>query len=205
MTDTKKLALTKWRIKTKKATHYFELRKKAKTRSGFAPVDFDVKFNLRRTTQSTPLIYQLEVQVKKLTSNTIGATKPQLRDQCYEINVSNVKLHYFSEYGISTNPCNYQTYAGSQPFSEIETRTFSEYISNLDNILAYIAFHSDAQMLLVPYSDSVEHTGNYDDLVSNNFITKSCKDGFKARDFSHQSTSVRQRKKILYFYILLTN
>ncbi|XP_053625728.1 zinc carboxypeptidase-like isoform X2 [Plodia interpunctella] len=71
----------------------------------------------------------------------------------------------WGQYGISTNPCNYQTYAGSQPFSEIETRTFSEYISNLDNILAYIAFHSDAQMLLVPYSDSVEHTGNYDDLI----------------------------------------
>ncbi|XP_013194212.1 zinc carboxypeptidase [Amyelois transitella] len=71
----------------------------------------------------------------------------------------------WGQYGISTDPCNYQLYAGSQPFSEVETRTLSKYIAELDNIVAYIAFHADAQMLLVPYSDSVEHTSNYDDLI----------------------------------------
>ncbi|KAF9412702.1 hypothetical protein HW555_008846 [Spodoptera exigua] len=67
-------------------------------------------------------------------------------------------------YGSSSNPCNYQTYAGSQPFSEIETRSLSEYISGLENMLGYISFHADAQMLLLPYSDSSEHIDNYDDL-----------------------------------------
>ncbi|KAH9635021.1 hypothetical protein HF086_004375 [Spodoptera exigua] len=69
-----------------------------------------------------------------------------------------------SDYGSSSNPCNYQTYAGSQPFSEIETRSLSEYISGLENMLGYISFHADAQMLLLPYSDSSEHIDNYDDL-----------------------------------------
>lgn len=72
---------------------------------------------------------------------------------------------YFADYGSSSNPCNYQTYAGSKPFSEIETRSLSEYISGLENMLGYIAFHADAQMLLLPYSDSSEHVDNYDDLV----------------------------------------
>jgi hypothetical protein len=32
-------------------------------------------------------------------------------------------------------------------------------------MLVYLGFHSDAQILLLPYSDSVDHTDNYDDLV----------------------------------------
>ncbi|KAL4708867.1 hypothetical protein ACJJTC_014389 [Scirpophaga incertulas] len=69
------------------------------------------------------------------------------------------------KHGASSNPCDYQTYAGPKAFSEKETRDLKDYLSGLQNLLAYIAFHSDAQMLLVPYSDSVEHNDNYDDLI----------------------------------------
>ncbi|CAH2073348.1 unnamed protein product, partial [Iphiclides podalirius] len=71
----------------------------------------------------------------------------------------------WGQYSSSSNPCDYQTYAGSQPFSEMETRTLSSYIQSIDNLLAYISFHSHAAILLVPYSDSTEHTDNYDDLI----------------------------------------
>ncbi|KAL0894178.1 hypothetical protein ABMA27_014203 [Loxostege sticticalis] len=69
------------------------------------------------------------------------------------------------QHGATSDPCNYQTYGGSKPFSEVETKTLSEYVASLENLLAYVAFHSDAQILLVPYSDSEEHTDNYDDLI----------------------------------------
>ncbi|CAG5051367.1 unnamed protein product [Parnassius apollo] len=63
------------------------------------------------------------------------------------------------------NPCDYQTYAGSRPFSEIETRTLSSYIQNIDNLLVYVSLHSYAAMLLIPFSDSTQHVDNYKDLV----------------------------------------
>ncbi|CAH0721951.1 unnamed protein product, partial [Brenthis ino] len=71
----------------------------------------------------------------------------------------------WGQHSTSSNPCDYQLYAGSRPFSEIETQTLSDYISEIDNLLFYVAFHSYAALLLVPYSDSTEHINNYDDLV----------------------------------------
>ncbi|CAK1581589.1 unnamed protein product [Parnassius mnemosyne] len=71
----------------------------------------------------------------------------------------------WGQFSSSNNPCDYQIYAGSQPFSEIETRTLSSYIENISNLLAYISFHSKAAMLLVPYSDSTKRIDNYDDLI----------------------------------------
>ncbi|XP_045785620.1 zinc carboxypeptidase-like [Maniola jurtina] len=65
----------------------------------------------------------------------------------------------------SHEPCNYQTYCGSQPFSEIETRSLSSYISRIKNMLFYVSFHSYAAVLLMPLSDSRQHVENYDDLI----------------------------------------
>ncbi|CAH2240238.1 zinc carboxypeptidase-like [Pararge aegeria] len=65
----------------------------------------------------------------------------------------------------SHDPCHYQLYCGSQPFSEVETRTLSSYISKIDNLLFYVSFHSAAAILLLPLSDSTEHVDNYDDLI----------------------------------------
>ncbi|XP_048479726.1 zinc carboxypeptidase [Plutella xylostella] len=64
----------------------------------------------------------------------------------------------------SSDPCD-NRYTGPQPFSEVETRTLASYIAAVENLQAYLAFHSNAQMLLVPYSDSKEHLDNYDDLI----------------------------------------
>ncbi|XP_045490928.1 zinc carboxypeptidase-like [Colias croceus] len=71
----------------------------------------------------------------------------------------------WGQHSSSTKPCDYQLYAGSRPFSEVETRSLSKYISTIDNLLFYVAFHSYASVLLVPYSDSFEHVDNYDELV----------------------------------------
>ncbi|XP_072943959.1 zinc carboxypeptidase-like [Epargyreus clarus] len=71
----------------------------------------------------------------------------------------------WGQHSTSKDPCDYQLYAGSAPFSEVETRTLAAYISKIDNLLFYVAFHSYASLLLVPYSDSTEHVDNYEDLV----------------------------------------
>lgn len=65
---------------------------------------------------------------------------------------------------VSNNPCS-NGYAGPAPFSEIETKSMSEYIKTIsDKFYAYIAFHSHAQLLLFPYGHTKNHLDNYDDL-----------------------------------------
>ncbi|KAJ8722464.1 hypothetical protein PYW07_003644 [Mythimna separata] len=91
-------------------------------------------------------------------------TRSRSQNGCYGADPNRNWDYNWMNYSSSNNPCNYQLYAGSKPFSEIETRTLSEYISGLENMLGYIAYHSTAQTLLLPYSDSSEHVDNYDDL-----------------------------------------
>ncbi|XP_058805442.1 zinc carboxypeptidase-like isoform X2 [Phymastichus coffea] len=64
--------------------------------------------------------------------------------------------------GASSNPCS-ETYAGRAPFSEIETRSMSEYIKGIERLFAYISFHSYSQLLLFPYGHTKEHLDNYDE------------------------------------------
>ncbi|KAL6434373.1 hypothetical protein ACFW04_006055 [Cataglyphis niger] len=68
--------------------------------------------------------------------------------------------------GASNNPCS-ETYAGSAPFSDIETKSMSEYIKSIaDKFDAYISFHSYSQLLMFPYGHTTEHLENYDEEVS---------------------------------------
>ncbi|XP_014206604.1 zinc carboxypeptidase-like [Copidosoma floridanum] len=65
--------------------------------------------------------------------------------------------------GASRNPCA-ETYAGRGPFSEVETRSMSRYISSIgDKLFAYIAFHSYSQLLLFSYGHTRRHLDNYDE------------------------------------------
>ncbi|KYN42302.1 Zinc carboxypeptidase A 1, partial [Trachymyrmex septentrionalis] len=75
--------------------------------------------------------------------------------------------------GSSRNPCA-ETFAGSAPFSCIETKSLSEYLKSISKkISAYIAFHSYSQLLLFPYGHTKNHLDNYDDLyiIGNKSIT----------------------------------
>ncbi|XP_015174730.1 PREDICTED: zinc carboxypeptidase-like [Polistes dominula] len=68
--------------------------------------------------------------------------------------------------GASSNPCA-ETYAGSGPFSDIETKSLSEYIESIsDKFFAYVSFHSYSQLLLFPYGHTTAHLENYDDLLA---------------------------------------
>ncbi|KAF2896241.1 hypothetical protein ILUMI_09935 [Ignelater luminosus] len=53
--------------------------------------------------------------------------------------------------GASNNPC-FDTYAGSSPFSEIETKSLSDYMETfMDKIEVYFDFHAYSQYLMFPY------------------------------------------------------
>ncbi|KAK2589253.1 hypothetical protein KPH14_007814 [Odynerus spinipes] len=68
--------------------------------------------------------------------------------------------------GASSNPCS-ETYAGSSAFSEVETRTLSEYLTSIsDKFYAFISFHSYSQLLLFSYGHTTAHIGNYDELYA---------------------------------------
>ncbi|XP_011872350.1 PREDICTED: zinc carboxypeptidase-like [Vollenhovia emeryi] len=67
--------------------------------------------------------------------------------------------------GSSSFPCA-ETYNGNSPFSDIETKSMSEYIGTISNkFYAYIAFHSYSQLLLIPYGHTKAHLDNYNDLL----------------------------------------
>ncbi|CAG9832793.1 unnamed protein product [Diabrotica balteata] len=69
----------------------------------------------------------------------------------------------WNELGASTYPCA-DTYAGPSAFSEIETKSLSEYMSKVENkILLYITFHSHGQYILLPYGHTEVHLDNYDE------------------------------------------
>ncbi|XP_055914222.1 uncharacterized protein LOC129947614 [Eupeodes corollae] len=83
---------------------------------------------------------------------------------CYGADPNRNWDFHWNEVGTSSNPCS-GTYAGPEPFSEIETRSLSEYITSVkDNLMLYISYHSYSQLLLFPYGHTSEHPSNYDDL-----------------------------------------
>jgi carboxypeptidase A2 len=66
--------------------------------------------------------------------------------------------------GSSLNPCE-DTYAGSSPFSEPETRAMSDFIlSHKDEIKVYLTMHSYSQLWLVPWGYKTEKPADYYDL-----------------------------------------
>ncbi|KAF7988451.1 hypothetical protein HCN44_001024 [Aphidius gifuensis] len=70
------------------------------------------------------------------------------------------------EGGASSMPCS-ETYAGTGPFSDIETLSMSKYIKSIsDKFYAYVSFHSYSQLLLFPYGHTEDHLDNYDQLLA---------------------------------------
>ncbi|XP_012527601.1 zinc carboxypeptidase [Monomorium pharaonis] len=66
--------------------------------------------------------------------------------------------------GSSNFPCS-DTFAGTGPFSDIETKSMSEYISSIsDKFYAYLTFHSYSQLLLIPYGHTRARLDNYNEL-----------------------------------------
>lgn len=75
---------------------------------------------------------------------------------------------YFVEGGASSNECA-ETYAGTGPFSTVETASLSATIAELKPTV-YFCLHSYSQLLMIPFGHRLETVDNYDELVcSQNF------------------------------------
>ncbi|XP_023300199.2 zinc carboxypeptidase A 1-like [Lucilia cuprina] len=72
---------------------------------------------------------------------------------------------HWNEIGASDNPCT-DTYAGPSAFSEIETKSLSDFIATelKGKIFLFVSFHSYSQLLLFPYGHTGELPPNYSDL-----------------------------------------
>ncbi|XP_062551473.1 zinc carboxypeptidase A 1-like [Armigeres subalbatus] len=84
---------------------------------------------------------------------------------------------HWAEQGTSSN-CISDTYGGPYAFSEIETKSLSQFVTSLKGkIQTYISFHSYSQVLLFPYGHTGEHTPNHNDLdqIANATITSLAK------------------------------
>ncbi|CAD6208967.1 GSCOCG00010780001-RA-CDS [Cotesia congregata] len=83
---------------------------------------------------------------------------------CYGSDPNRNWGYKWNQGGASSFPCA-ETYAGSSAFSDIETKTMSEYITSIgDKFFAYIAFHSYSQLLLFPYGHTTAHLDNHNEL-----------------------------------------
>lgn len=71
--------------------------------------------------------------------------------------------NHFNEGGSSTNPCS-DTYAGSAPFSEPETKQLSDYLKTVPRLTGYFAFHAYGQMMMTPYGWTKNLPANYQTL-----------------------------------------
>ncbi|XP_011160941.1 zinc carboxypeptidase [Solenopsis invicta] len=78
---------------------------------------------------------------------------------------ANRNWDYHWESNILTRHACSPIHAGSEPFSEIETKSMSEYIKSVsDKFYSYISFHSFSQLLMYPYGYTKEQLENYKDL-----------------------------------------
>ncbi|XP_055599236.1 zinc carboxypeptidase-like [Uranotaenia lowii] len=72
---------------------------------------------------------------------------------------------YFMEGGSSSDPCS-DTFAGPYPFSEVETKSVSDYFTSIQaSISTYLSFHSAGQLLMVPYGHTTEPLDNYHEMM----------------------------------------
>lgn len=85
---------------------------------------------------------------------------------CYGTDPNRNWEYKWMQGGASSMPC-METYAGPAPFSDIETKSLSEYITSIsDKFYAYIAFHSYSQYLVFPYGHTRAHLENYDESLA---------------------------------------
>lgn len=79
---------------------------------------------------------------------------------------SNTVYFFATGEGASSNEC-HQIYCGPYPESEPEVKAVARFIrDHKDIIKAYITMHSYSQMVLFPYSYTMDKSKDHDELVS---------------------------------------
>ena len=85
---------------------------------------------------------------------------------CYGADPNRNWDFHWREVGASSQVCS-ETYAGPSPFSEVETKALSNFVTSIrDKLHAYISFHAYSQLLLYPYGHTSMKTYNHNDLTT---------------------------------------
>ncbi|GFG31000.1 hypothetical protein Cfor_07987 [Coptotermes formosanus] len=93
-------------------------------------------------------------------------TRSQGGNRCYGADANRNFDFHWMEAGASSSACS-ETYAGSSPFSEVEARLLSNFLTSIsDEFDVYLAFHSYSQLLMFPYGHNSDPVSNYDELLS---------------------------------------
>ena len=75
-------------------------------------------------------------------------------------------LPFSQAMGASDEPCS-EIYCGAFPESEPETQSVAQFLrSHKDSVKLYITIHSYSQMLLFPYSCTLDEAENHNEMVS---------------------------------------
>lgn len=73
---------------------------------------------------------------------------------------------FFLAEGASDNPCS-EIYCGAFPESEPESQSVAHFLrTHKDTVVLYITIHSYSQMLLFPYSSTLDEAENHEEMVS---------------------------------------
>ncbi|XP_043916390.1 carboxypeptidase B-like [Protopterus annectens] len=96
---------------------------------------------------------------------SIGGRKPLLLrlmvEQQKSVSFESLNLEQEARVGASKSPCS-ETYCGSSPESEIETKNVVTFIrKHISTMKAYISVHSYSQLLMFPYGFTYNHVANY--------------------------------------------
>ncbi|GAB0100160.1 zinc carboxypeptidase [Sergentomyia squamirostris] len=92
--------------------------------------------------------------------------RPNAGSTCVGTDANRNYAYNFLQGGASTNPCS-ETYAGPNAFSESETNSVNNYLTNIiNNINVYVSFHSYGQLLLSPWGHTTTATSNAADLMA---------------------------------------
>ncbi|XP_018574461.2 zinc carboxypeptidase [Anoplophora glabripennis] len=90
-------------------------------------------------------------------------TRTPYTDSCFGVDANRNWGYYWNTGGTSDDPCS-EVYGGPTAFSETSTKSLSEFISAIGSrLVAYIGFHSFAQLILIPYGYTADHLDNYDE------------------------------------------
>lgn len=86
--------------------------------------------------------------------------------QCARCAVFVKWVPFFQAEGASDEPCS-EIYCGAFPESEPETQSVAQFLrSHKDSVKLYITIHSYSQMLLFPYSSTLDEAENHSEMVS---------------------------------------
>ncbi|RWS15234.1 carboxypeptidase B-like protein [Dinothrombium tinctorium] len=98
-------------------------------------------------------------------------TSDRWHSQCFpKKQIKKIVFLCGTEVGASGSPCS-EIYAGSKAFSEVETKTMANFLTqNKDKIKIFLTLHSYSQLWLTPWGYTSQLPSDYDNLVSFNLF-----------------------------------